>query len=53
VIGVFVCDENRVERFGRDAGGVEAFEGFFAAEACVNQKTGPLTGDQGGVAGAR
>jgi hypothetical protein len=53
VIGVFVGDENRVQGFGGDAGGVEALEGLFAGEARVNEETGPLAGDQGAVAGAR
>jgi hypothetical protein len=53
VVGVFVGDENRVERFGSDAGGIEALEGLPAAQARVNEKTGPLAGDQGAVAGAR
>lgn len=36
VIGMFVGDENCVERFGIDADGGQALEGFLAAEAGVN-----------------
>jgi hypothetical protein len=53
MIGVLVGDENRVEGLGSDAGGIEALEGLPAGEARVNEKTGPLAGDQGAVAGAR
>ena len=53
VVGVLVGDENRGERLGVDARGVETLEGFFAGEARVDEETGPLRGDQGGVAGAR
>ncbi len=53
MIGVFVGDENRVEGLWGDARGMEPLEGLPAAQARVNEKTGPLAGDQGAVAGAR
>jgi len=34
------------------AGQVEALKGLLAGEAGVDQKTGPLRGDQRGIAGA-
>jgi hypothetical protein len=36
MIGVFVGDKNRGERFGIAAGGVQSFEGFLAGEAGID-----------------
>jgi hypothetical protein len=36
MIGMLVGDENRGERFGVVAGGVETLEGFFAGQAGVD-----------------
>jgi hypothetical protein len=52
MIGVFVSNEDRVQRFRREADGGKAFEGFLAAEAGIDEETGSLAGDQGAVAGA-
>ena len=53
VIGVLMGDQDRGERFGVDAGGLEAFEGFLAAESGVDQETGPLGRHQCGVPSTR
>ena len=53
MIGMFVRDQNRGEGLGVVAGGLEALEGFLAGQAGIDQKTGPLGGDQRGIAGAR
>jgi hypothetical protein len=52
MVGVFVGDENRGERFGMVAGGMEPLEGLFAGEAGVDQETGSLGRNQRGIAGA-
>ena len=52
MVRMLVGDENRGEGFGVVSGGVEALEGLFAGEARVDQKTGPLSRDQRGIAGA-
>jgi hypothetical protein len=36
MVGMLVSDENRGERFGIVAGGVEPLEGLFAGEAGVD-----------------
>jgi hypothetical protein len=52
VVGVLVGDQDRRERFVRASGGLEALEGFLAADAGVDQETGPLCGNQSCVAAA-
>ena len=53
VVRVFVGDEDRVEGSRVGADGREAFEGFLAAEAGVDQQARAVGGDQRGVAGGR
>ena len=50
VVGMLVGDEDGGERFGVDVDGGEAFEGFLAGEAGVDEDAGAVCGDEGGVA---
>ena len=52
MIGVLMGDENRGQRFGIMAGGVEAFKRLFAGQAGIDQNAGPLRSNERGVAGA-
>jgi hypothetical protein len=52
VIAVLVGDQNRGKGFGLDSGGGQTLERFLAAEAGIDQETGPLGGNQRRVAGA-
>jgi len=45
-------DQDRGQRFARAPGGFQALEGFLAADSGIDQETGPLRGNQSGVAGA-
>jgi hypothetical protein len=52
MIGMFVRDQNRGERFRVVSGRVQAFERFLARQAGIDQETGSLGRDQRGIAGA-
>jgi hypothetical protein len=53
MVGMFVGDQDCGEGFGVVAGGMETVEGLLAGQAGIDEKTGPLRGDQRGIAGAR
>jgi hypothetical protein len=52
VVGMFVSDENRGERFRIVTAGAKTKQRFLAGESSVDEETSPLSSNQRGVAGA-
>jgi hypothetical protein len=52
VITMFVRNKDRVERVPIHASRGQSLEGLLAAQARINEETGPLGRDQCGVTGA-